>query len=58
METLLKVQLRKYDPEGAQKIKICDGKQFQGAGEGLDRICCSARSERVEPPAMWKGWER
>lgn len=35
METLLRVQLRKYDPEGAQKIKICGGKQFQGTGESL-----------------------
>jgi len=26
METLLRVQLRKYDAEGAQKIKVC-GKQ-------------------------------
>ena len=35
MGTLLRVQLRKYDPEGAQKIKICGGKQFQGIGESL-----------------------
>lgn len=51
--------MRKSDSEGAEKkSRFVVENHFREQERVRDRICCSARRKRIEPPLMWKGWER